>query len=584
VDYWRFIEVLTATKGSPYTAEYFGDLVLIENTRQRRHQTWKTGRCKKNISSIHYTMVNIKHMKTILFICFSLLVGYVTCADPGKDQNKSKSVRIRLKMTDARKCDTISLFFYQQYFGKYQEAFVPSFYLSAEMDSLGFFNFTIDNVNGFGYVTLARGRTAKYYAAFAKFLDAYLVEPGDDIEIVMGPLKPNNPKQLYYWYITTAEFKGRGAEKYNYQLQCEKKAYLRNFPVVNRKLVPLSDKIEHSRKLIQNQLQYLDTVKSRKIRMLSNFRLSQKAKAILLTNALAEYQIEYAKLLFDPRIMRAETTESRAMKLPYRINFLKMALTPASEFGALFSKNYPEAVIFKSAAKFYMMTAAQQSLTSIYQIVQGKVKGKLREKCLTIYLLTNHDRIDSSDKVFEEALLDIKDPLYRNLLTAIKETVTPGTWAPDFTLPDDKGRFVKLSDYKGKVIFIDFWYTGCGHCAEYYQFQLSKVEEEYKSNQDVVFITISIDSNKELWLKSLQNGTYTSDQAINLYTNGIGAEHDVVKRYKVVSYPRPILIGRDGKIFYSNRTDLRNKETLSKIINNALIANADPIVTIPVSR
>ena len=44
-----------------------------------------------------------------------------------------------------------------------------------------------------------------------------------------------------------------------------------------------------------------------------------------------------------------------------------------------------------------------------------------------------------------------------------------GKYAYNFNLPDTLSKRVQLSEFKGKVVFIDFWYTGCTNCVEFYK-------------------------------------------------------------------------------------------------------------------
>jgi peroxiredoxin len=75
-----------------------------------------------------------------------------------------------------------------------------------------------------------------------------------------------------------------------------------------------------------------------------------------------------------------------------------------------------------------------------------------------------------------------------------KEVPLPavGNRAPSFMLKDVRGNNVNLSDFKGRIVVIDFWTTWCTWCKETTQ-ELEKLHNNYK-DRDVVFLGISMDS------------------------------------------------------------------------------------------
>ena len=126
---------------------------------------------------------------------------------------------------------------------------------------------------------------------------------------------------------------------------------------------------------------------------------------------------------------------------------------------------------------------------------------------------------------------------------------TKGAKAFEFSLPDSKGNTINLTDFRGKVVVLDCWYTGCIACSAM-ALVLKPIAQKKDSN--VVFITISIDKDKKIWLESLKSGKYSSDDEINLYTEGNGDNTEIMRHYMTGGYPLIIVIDRFGKIFAVN--------------------------------
>ncbi len=113
-----------------------------------------------------------------------------------------------------------------------------------------------------------------------------------------------------------------------------------------------------------------------------------------------------------------------------------------------------------------------------------------------------------------------------------------GEWM-DFAYPDLEGKIHHLSDYLGKVVVIDVWATWCVPCVKEQPF-LEELEKSFE-NENVVFISISMDKDKKKWAEMVQRKKLSG---IHLRSN---QEGPIIEDYGVETIPRFIVFDQDGK-------------------------------------
>jgi len=165
---------------------------------------------------------------------------------------------------------------------------------------------------------------------------------------------------------------------------------------------------------------------------------------------------------------------------------------------------------------------------------------------------------------FDKILPDAKKGMYAELIKrkVNENKVNPvGTMAPDFTQNDSTGKPFSLHSLRGRYVLIYFWAGWRKQCKD----EVSKLVPLYEqyNNRKFSIIGISLDSEKDTWLKAVADNKMTWTQLSDLKY----WDNEVAHLYKIESIPQNILVGPDGKILDKNLTPAQLETKLALLCN-----------------
>ena len=227
-------------------------------------------------------------------------------------------------------------------------------------------------------------------------------------------------------------------------------------------------------------------------------------------------------------------------------NYLSQAVMIEASNAAVEGKDYYEAML--EQMNKVEGQAGNYIKANTYNDMLNQGKGHMISEGLKAFMA------DSNAKTYHEGLQATIDSW---------SSLEKGKPAPNFTLTSIEGETMSLADFKGKVVYLDFWASWCKPCLG--EMPHSKtLKEKFADQKDVAFIYVSIDDNEDAWRKMVDKKQI---EGIHLWSQGWGSEAPIA--YNVKYIPRYVLVAKDGTIIDAN-TSRPSAEETAKQISQAL--------------
>jgi len=140
------------------------------------------------------------------------------------------------------------------------------------------------------------------------------------------------------------------------------------------------------------------------------------------------------------------------------------------------------------------------------------------------------------------------------------QPLSPGSEAKEIALPNPEGEIMKLSDYRGNYVLIDFWASWCGPCRK----ENPNVVELYKKYEKDGFevFSVSLDKDKSRWVAAIEQD--------NLIWDGHVSDlkfwsSEAARDYNVSSIPFTVLVNPEGEIVSTRLRGVQLEKTLESI-------------------
>lgn len=360
---------------------------------------------------------------------------------------------------------------------------------------------------------------------FNRFNDIpFLVESGDRIDFgLLGD---------------SIKFIGEYANKMSCQIE-----------ISNIRPMPLSAFVSDSAYCVALKKSYQKAADS-KLKKLNSCKSYMNKLFYNILSANINYGVDYS-VLYSLRFARRNDTAAYVSAPKYFKEFI--ATGQPKEVDPITGLNSISYIDYQLEKQLCFLEMPQSGIErpkyeSVYRQIDSSYTGPIRDRVLYTSLFTTFTLDNSMDYYINKILSNAKDYATINELKNYLAILGKGAKFQDFHLRDTLNKVVSLSDFRGKALIVDFYFTGCIGCAKLTT-AMAPIFTQYKDNPNVAFLSICVDKDFNMFKRAVKSRLYTHEGEVNLYTNGEGMQHLVARAYVPSSAPVLMLVDKIGNIY-----------------------------------
>ncbi|MCK4664857.1 MAG: TlpA family protein disulfide reductase [Bacteroidales bacterium] len=387
------------------------------------------------------------------------------------------------------------------------------------------------------------------------------IQPGDSLYLTLNTEE----------FDETIKYSGKGASENNYMAA----KYMKfddtpAFPYW--KLVDSLPAMEYNH--------HFDSIKIERMNFLNEYISNNPASNDFISFEKTNIEFEYADniYMFIQHHIRANNYKLDTINVPatfYTIVDSYLDYNDPYKLSIEYSQYLADYLSYIAYANQNLLSDKETKDSIYLSLIINKLDGYSKEKALSHHFFRkldgyNIDYYKLHKNVFDEHVpdKDLREVIYDKYISIkelLKKELPEGAKLKNLESPQNSEFSFNriIEQYKGKVIYVDFWASWCGPCKHEMPFSL-KLQEKFKDKY-VVFLFFSTDKDSVAWKQMIKILQITGDH----YRLNKAARKEIDSLFNVRFIPRYVIIDKNGKVIDDKAKRPSNEEVVKEI--NALL-------------